>query len=579
MMTRFLECDGQVLRLLLQDDDGAWLIDYDSPAQPFWVDREKVERMTRIPTPEEFTLSMRRELQSEAELERLHLIQPLLDNELFIKNKKYRLAAAREIAVENHTTTKRVLRIYYRYLATGVLLKQKERSPRKQPDYDWAIRTFYFSSKRLSLRATYDLMLLQRYTDASGTIVDGAPTWSSFRHYFYQQSYHKRPQKIIAREGLSHYQRNHRPVFGSSSNWRPIVGSYQMDATEADIYLVSRFDRSSVIGRPYIYMAVDTATQLIAGIYVGMEAGEGAVMACLAQAASDKVEYCQRYGIEITESQWPSRGMPSEVITDKGRDFISKRIQELCLRYGVEIQSLPPFRPDAKGLVEKAFDLLQQRYKPLLRGRGVIEPDAQERWATDYRGQAVLDLDDFTQIVIHCVVFLNSGRLLSCGKTPAQLWAETENKLLMVEPTDLHCMALPRTLGKLTRKGIHYNGLVYAPDEVDRFLIGDTYTLAVDHNDSSRIYIVQQGEYYCCPLAGGFEQFKGLSESEVVTAKKTERQEIRRAEKEEVIARITAVQNVQKVIDQAVEHTCSSQRRQSGIEIQANKEAERRKLT
>ena len=47
-----------------------------------------------------------------------------------------------------------------------------------------------------------------------------------------------------------------------------------MDATMADIYLVSRHDRSKVIGRPYIYLAVDTATQLIAGLYVGLECDE-----------------------------------------------------------------------------------------------------------------------------------------------------------------------------------------------------------------------------------------------------------------------------------------------------------------
>ncbi|MFR2827202.1 MAG: hypothetical protein ACLTCQ_23500 [Enterocloster bolteae] len=48
--------------------------------------------------------------------------------------------------------------------------------------------------------------------------------------------------------------------------WKDRVGAFQMDATEADIYLVSRFDRSVVVGRPSIYMAVDTATQLAAGI-------------------------------------------------------------------------------------------------------------------------------------------------------------------------------------------------------------------------------------------------------------------------------------------------------------------------
>ena len=68
-----------------------------------------------------------------------------------------------------------------------------------------------------------------------------------------------------------------------------------MDATQADIYLVSRPDRSEVIGRPYIYLAVDTATQLIAGVYVGMDAGEQAVINCLSNAAADKVSLCKRY--------------------------------------------------------------------------------------------------------------------------------------------------------------------------------------------------------------------------------------------------------------------------------------------
>ena len=81
------------------------------------------------------------------------------------------------------------------------------------------------------------------------------------------------------------------------------------------------------------------------------------------------------------------------------------------------IPVLPPFRPDQKGIVEKTFDLLQARYKPLLRGKGVIEADAQERWAVDYRKQAVLTIDEFTAVVIHCIINLNSGRLLASGKT------------------------------------------------------------------------------------------------------------------------------------------------------------------
>lgn len=131
-----------------------------------------------------------------------------------------------------------------------------------------------------------------------------------------------------------------------------------MDATLADIYLVSRTDKASVIGRPNICLAVDTATQLIAGIYVGLEGGEQAVLSCLCNAAENKVDYCRKYGIEISQEEWPSRGLPYEIITDKGNEFTGKRVMELVVKFGIDLQTLPPFRPDDKGLVEKSFDLL-----------------------------------------------------------------------------------------------------------------------------------------------------------------------------------------------------------------------------
>lgn len=82
---------------------------------------------------------------------------------------------------------------------------------------------------------------------------------------------------------------------------------------------------------------------------------------------------------------------------------------------------MPPFRPDGKGLVKKSFDLIQhqQQYKPLLRGNGVIEPDAQEHWSTDYGSTSVLNLDESTKIIIHCAIYLNARQVLADAETPA----------------------------------------------------------------------------------------------------------------------------------------------------------------
>ncbi len=188
------------------------------------------------------------------------------------------------------------------------LLSPKARAPSVKPDYEWAIKTFYFSAKKLSLRGAYEMMLLQRYIDHQGQLAPTRPTFCSFRAYFYSRNYHKSPRKIIARDGLSHYQRNCQPAFGTASVWRKSSGSFQMDATEADIYLLSD---SGAPFRPYIYLAVDSATQLIAGVWVGESCDEMSVMRCLENCVQDKTEWCGRHGITITPEQWPSHGLPS----------------------------------------------------------------------------------------------------------------------------------------------------------------------------------------------------------------------------------------------------------------------------
>ena len=60
--------------------------------------------------------------------------------------------------------------------------------------------------------------------------------------------------------------------------------------------MVSRFDRKP-IGRPVLYVAIDIASRMIAGIYVGFEESAEAVLTCLANAACDKVDFCKEHGI------------------------------------------------------------------------------------------------------------------------------------------------------------------------------------------------------------------------------------------------------------------------------------------
>lgn len=567
---RFVKQTGAIYRVLLETPAGCWLIDCNGPSTPFFA--ANLDSYERVPAPESW---ISEQTITPAQETRLKMIQPLLDCTDCISDKSLRYQMAAEIAQQNQTTTRRILRLYYRYLATGRLMqKRKQQISESNQIMARAIRRYYYGSKRLSLRAAYEMMLLEDYVGHNGEFDSDAPTWSQFRHYYYGHGFHRDPQKIIAREGLTKYQRDHRPAWGSSAGWRSQPGSYQMDATQADIYLVSRQDRSIVVGRPYIYLAVDTATHLIAGVYVGYSCDETAVMACIAQAASDKVEYCARYGIEITQEQWPSVGMPTEIITDQGREFFGPRMSEMCRRYGLEVLTLPPFRPDQKGCVEKSIDLLQQRYKPMLRGRGVIEEDAQERWATDYHTQATLDLDDFTRIVIHSILYLNSGRILD-DKTPAERWLELSPRLMAVNPQELHIQTLPRDTAKLTRRGIRVNRMWYAPDDTDGLTIGNVYTIAYDPSDLRCIHITLADRICPCHAVEIGQQ---VSVCEADAAHEAAKKSRGVAWAKETASSITATQAIRAIIEHADSHRETIQR-VDGEQIKQDKLTERGQLT
>ena len=564
----FYEYMGEIFRLVKRVEDGEWIISYDHPREPRFIPESENNSMTRIAFPADFLNRMEKE-STEGQKRRESLINPLIINEKCIFDRKERRKVAKEVAEDNQTTVRRVQLLYYKHLAGKPLVAERETIERPKTGvervFSWAIEEFYYSAKRVSLQTAFDLMILERFMDENGVLREDSPTWWQFRHYFYKNGYHRQARKGIAREGLSDYQRNQRGLHGSEMEWRKRIGTYQMDATHADIYLVSRTDKSAVIGRPHIYMAVDTVTQLIAGIYVGFEDGEEAVIACLCNAAEDKVAFCKKYGIEITADQWPSRGLPGEIVADKGREFTGKRVMEWVSTFGMDIQTLPPFRPDGKGLVEKSFDLLQDRYSPFLRGKGAIERDFEERWAVDYRNQAVLNLEEFTRIIIHAVIYLNSSRVLQdspvllceADPVPAILWnwyrEQGKSDMIPVDEKLVYRMGLPRTKVTMSRKGIFYKGLLYGHKYYNRIFENvnekEKITIAFDPNDVSNIYVRMEKEWVQFELSSSYKRYMGITEDELRAQKKVEREKRSELQKAEAEGRLKFIKEVRGILD------------------------------
>ena len=226
---------------------------------------------------------------------------------------------------------------------------------------------------------------------------------------------------------------------------------------------------------------------------------------------SDKVQHCKKYGISILKTDWNCDSLPGEFISDMGKEYTSNAFEQI-VDLGVSLTNLPSYRPELKGAVEKFFDVIQNLYKPILKGKGVIEPDFQERGAHDYRKDACLTLSEFERIILHCIIFYNSKRVLKDFPYSENMlenkvqpysnciwnWCmerETAN-LIQTNIQQLILTMLPRTQGKFTRYGLSVGRLHYRHDNcVEKYLSGGTVTVAYNPDNAADVWVIENGRY------------------------------------------------------------------------------------
>ncbi|TBR56934.1 hypothetical protein B4U84_26175 [Westiellopsis prolifica IICB1] len=127
------------------------------------------------------------------------------------------------------------------------------------------------------------------------------PTYAQF-YYWYKKD-RDLCRTLKSRGGEHRFNLRHRAVTGNTTNIANCPGSlYQIDATIGDIYLVSSLDRNRLIGRPVVYLVVDVFSRLIVGFSVSLEGPSwlGAMLA-LENATTNKVKFCQKYGIKLQD--------------------------------------------------------------------------------------------------------------------------------------------------------------------------------------------------------------------------------------------------------------------------------------
>ncbi|MDM5334476.1 Mu transposase C-terminal domain-containing protein [Ureibacillus composti] len=380
----------------------------------------------------------------------------------------------------------------------------------------YVIKKYYRKKEQLSLMETYDYLLREFYSDEyyeNG--VRKYRVWDSGRIPTYDQFYYwfkklEDPQiDIQMRYSQKEYELKHRPILSNSTLETDGPGTrFQIDATIADIYLVSSFDRNLIIGRPIVYGVIDVYSRLMTGIYVGLEGPSwiGAMMA-LDNMVTDKVEFCKKFDISIDESQWPAHHLPEIIIADRG-EFEGYSVENLINNLNIKIENTSPYRGDLKGIIERQFRTINGKIKR--KSPGAIQKEYRERGDRDYRLDASLNLKEFTKIIIHLVLHHNQKiidkyslekEMIAAGltATPVNLWNwGIENKKGRLQTINnqniLRLNLLLKGKARITRAGIKFKGLSYGSDKAlnEQWYLkmrNQSIGVVFDPRDMSQIYI------------------------------------------------------------------------------------------
>lgn len=155
---------------------------------------------------------------------------------------------------------------------------------------------------------------------------------------------------MAAREGKGIADRKYRNTDGVFPEGVCPLDVIQIDHTPMDIMVVDEKYRQS-IGRPYLTLAIDVFSRMIAGFYISLEEPSYfSVAQCLSCSILPKDALLRSLNIS---GYWNLWGVPRSIHMDNASEFRGKELQRVCDQYGITIAWRPVARPQFGGHIER----------------------------------------------------------------------------------------------------------------------------------------------------------------------------------------------------------------------------------
>lgn len=333
---------------------------------------------------------------------------------------------------------------------------------------------------------------------------------------------------------------------------------YEVDSTQADIWLVSAKDSNKIIGKPTLYFIIDRFSRLVVGFHATLDSPSwhGACEAFIS-IFEDPQDLAKELGVRFRGlAAHPAVGLaPCELIADRGGEYVGAMSDKLTSGIRVSVVNLPANMCSLKGLVECLF---RQNHVTLRDVAPGYQPPAEalKRFGADYEHDAEWTLDEFRAQVME-FVYLHNLRMHP--KMPLRLHAiedgyrpipvevftkdalETGTMFTALDAVDVYWQLLAQKRAIVTNAGVVLHGLYYSCAEIEQlgWLVKASDTrfrveVKYDRRLTDRIFILNpetQGTFFTASLTPAYEMYGRRSFAEAQRVLRIIKQQAAEAER------------------------------------------------
>lgn len=369
---------------------------------------------------------------------------------------------------------------------------------------------------------------------------------------------------IAKREGPKRAREKLGPVQVSALTPTSPMDVLQIDHTPVDVMVVDAGRRLS-IGRPWLTVAIDVATRMVAGFHVSLWAPSAlSVSLTLSHAVLSKTTWLADR--ELQTLTWPARGLPRVIHVDNAKEFHSDALVRGCQEYGVQLDHRPRARPHFGGHIERYIGTMMGAVH-LLPGTTFSNVSEKGHYPSEERARLTLpELERWLALQIAGVYHLSIHSAL--GTTPLAAWEGgiSNRKQPLRHPpdeTEFFLDFLPAVPRRIRKDGIHFCNIRYWDSILSPWAgrLKRLLLVKYDPRNLARVYVRDpNGRHWPVPYANLGQPPIALWELE--EARKELRKEGRRALAEKAI--FDSIAEQRRIVNEA-ERSSKQRRRQEKI--------------